>query len=1161
VSCHQSTTEGLVAATPGLTTVLSLGDHQYENGTSAEFLGSYDATWGKVKTSTKPVPGNHEYQTTNATGYYGYFGSAAGDPARGYYSYDLGVWHIVALNANCNLVSCAAGSPQEAWLKADLQAHPASCTLAYWHQPRFTQGDVGEEPMVDPFWQDLYAAHADLILNGHTHAYERYALQDPNQNLAADGIRELVIGTGGVNFSKFPNFEPNVETSQATTFGIMRLTLHASSYNWAFVPDTSGAYTDSGSTACHGRGGAVPGPPGGATAAAGNRTATVNWTPPTSTGSSPITSYTVTSAPGGITATVAAPATSALVTGLTNGTSYTFTVAATNSAGTGAGSTPSNAVTPVGPGIAKLSPNTGRLAGGAMVSITGSGFTGSTAVRFGANPAVSFTVTSPTSIVAAAPSGSLGQVDVVVTTPTGPTPTSPTDKFTYSPYDHIFTILMENQDYTTIIGPGGPTYTNSLANTRGLAANYDGLAHPSLGNYLGLTAGDTFAATTNAMQDCNPTGVCVFSAPNLAANLLDPAGLSWKAYQESMPAPCALTDTSPYVVHHNPFVYYANIQNKAAECTSKVVPYTGFSTDLATAATTPNYAFITPNVNDDMHTGTVAQGDTWLSQNVPPILNSPAFTQQKSLLFIVWDEDTGSSTNHVATVVAASGAPTHVVSNTPYTHYSLLKTVETTWGLGTLTTNDQAASPMTDLVTPPPAPTLSGIVPTSGPAGTQVTVNGANLTGVTSVAFGGVAATTFSVNGAGSAITATTPAGSGAVSVSVTTPGGTASLSNAYTYTVSAPTISGVSPNAGPLSGGTPVTISGSGLNGATSVSFGGVAAAGVSVVSPSQITATTPAGSGTVSVSVTTPGGTGSLAGAYTYVAAPSLSGVSPASGPSSGATVVTISGSNLTGATSVGFGGVAATAVSVNAAGSAITATTPAGSGTVSVSVTTPGGTAGLSNAYTYTAAAFPTAAGVVFAQDSFAGRSVTGGWGTASDGHGWGLQSGSAAALSVSIGSGRVAGSGSLATLRLTLGTGSAADTEVVDRYTSSDYANDAGQVLLRLSNASTYYRAGLDSPVSGPEINIMRTTGGTETRVANVAFAAVNGASYWQRARVTTSGTTAVISVRVWRDGTAEPTTWNLTWTDTAPLPAGTAGLAAWDGGAGWAADHFSAGKLN
>ncbi|HEU5001667.1 MAG TPA: Ig domain-containing protein, partial [Actinomycetota bacterium] len=209
---------------------------------------------------------------------------------------------------------------------------------------------------------------------------------------------------------------------------------------------------------------------------------------------------------------------------------------------------------------------------------------------------------------------------------------------------------------------------------------------------------------------------------------------------------------------------------------------------------------------------------------------------------------------------------------------------------------------------------------------------------------------------------------------------------------------------------------------------------------------------------------------------------------------------------------------------------------------------------------APSFPIAAGTIVALDTFTRGSVTNGWGTASDGHLWGLQSGAASVLSVAGNQGRVQGSNSMATARVTLGSATSLNAEAVDRYTSGDYANDCGHLLLRYSSATSFYVAGLDSPVSGAEINVMKMSGGTEARVASVAFPAVNGTAYWQRVRVTNSGSTATIQVRVWKDGTAEPSTWNLSYTDTAALPAGTAGIESWDDGLGWAIDHFSAGSL-
>jgi hypothetical protein len=243
--------------------VLALGDLQYACGGAAAFQQSYDPTWGRVKSITYPATGNHEYQTSggtdcdttgHASGYFNYFGSAAGDPTKGYYSWDIAGWHMIVLNSNCSQVGgCGAGSPQEAWLRADLAAHPAACTLAYWHHPRFTSDAyAGNATNMSTAWQDLYNAGADLVLNGHTHEYERFAPQTPGG--VADptrGIREIIVGTGGVNHSSFGTILPNSEVRNATTFGVLQLTLHPASYDWTFQPIPGSTFTDSGSTACH----------------------------------------------------------------------------------------------------------------------------------------------------------------------------------------------------------------------------------------------------------------------------------------------------------------------------------------------------------------------------------------------------------------------------------------------------------------------------------------------------------------------------------------------------------------------------------------------------------------------------------------------------------------------------------------------------------------------------------------------------------------------------------------------------------------------------------------------------------------------------------------------------------------------------------------------
>lgn len=253
-SCSSSGDEAtgvLLDSLPG--TVAAVGDLAYSSGTTLQFLNCFDPSWGRQRARMRPAAGNHEYETTGAAPYFAFFGSAAGDPATGYYSYGLGGWHIVVLNAECAQVGgCGVGSPQEQWLKADLQAHPAACTLAYFHEPRFSSGEHGDEPAFAPFWQDLYDAGADVVLGGHDHLYERFAPQTPAGALdTARGLREFVVGTGGVNHGYITSVDANSEVRNADTYGVLSLVLHPGSYDWRFVPVAGGTFTDSGSQACH----------------------------------------------------------------------------------------------------------------------------------------------------------------------------------------------------------------------------------------------------------------------------------------------------------------------------------------------------------------------------------------------------------------------------------------------------------------------------------------------------------------------------------------------------------------------------------------------------------------------------------------------------------------------------------------------------------------------------------------------------------------------------------------------------------------------------------------------------------------------------------------------------------------------------------------------
>ena len=257
-SCQQQATSDLLVGQP-LSAVLMLGDGAYEDGTLGQFQTFYDPTWGRFKSITHPATGNHEYQTPDAQGYFQYFGAAAGDPRLGYYSYDIGTWHMIVLNSNCYKFAggCGANTAQVKWLHADLAAHPNSCTLAYWHHPHFSSGfsydDNGGRNVTTAFWRELYTAGADVVLNGHDHDYERFGLQDPEgEPDPGYGIREFVVGTGGRSHSSFPTPSLNSEVREGGTFGVLLLTLHRASYDWRFVPIPGSTFTDSGSGLCHG---------------------------------------------------------------------------------------------------------------------------------------------------------------------------------------------------------------------------------------------------------------------------------------------------------------------------------------------------------------------------------------------------------------------------------------------------------------------------------------------------------------------------------------------------------------------------------------------------------------------------------------------------------------------------------------------------------------------------------------------------------------------------------------------------------------------------------------------------------------------------------------------------------------------------------------------
>jgi len=262
-TCGMRATSDLILGDSAVDNVLALGDLQYECGSYSDFLASYDPSWGRVAAMTWPALGNHEYQRGNdpfghacpgqGLGYFQYWGSrVAGPTGNGYYSWDLGSWHLIALNSECSFVPCDVTSAQTTWLKNDLDNTSAQCTLAYWHRPRFTGKKNGPIGRTGPFWDLLYSHNAELVLNGHKHAYARFAPLTPAGVIdTTNGVRQFISGTGGKSRGLVPSTFAMVEkVDPARRYGVLRLVLHPTSYDYEFIA-TDGTIVDSGTTACH----------------------------------------------------------------------------------------------------------------------------------------------------------------------------------------------------------------------------------------------------------------------------------------------------------------------------------------------------------------------------------------------------------------------------------------------------------------------------------------------------------------------------------------------------------------------------------------------------------------------------------------------------------------------------------------------------------------------------------------------------------------------------------------------------------------------------------------------------------------------------------------------------------------------------------------------
>ena len=242
-------TAALLDSIPG--TVFTLGDDAYPDGTDWNFAHCYDITWGRHRYRTLPSIGNHEYNGPDGMDYYNYYGSSAGTPMRAWYSYNLGTWHIIVLDSNCNQIDCTSGSPEYMWLQNDLAANTQACTLAMWHHPLFTSTASAIKTWTQPWWQLLYNAKVDLNLVGHNHIYERFGAQNPSGQADPNGIVEIVVGTGGESNGGFDTILANSVVRNDQTYGVLKLTLQTNSYTFQFVPIAGSSFTDSGSATCH----------------------------------------------------------------------------------------------------------------------------------------------------------------------------------------------------------------------------------------------------------------------------------------------------------------------------------------------------------------------------------------------------------------------------------------------------------------------------------------------------------------------------------------------------------------------------------------------------------------------------------------------------------------------------------------------------------------------------------------------------------------------------------------------------------------------------------------------------------------------------------------------------------------------------------------------
>ncbi len=636
-------------------------------------------------------------------------------------------------------------------------------------------------------------------------------------------------------------------------------------------------------------------------------------------------------------------------------------VAVTTPFGTSATSAADQFSYVVAPTVTGLSPTSGPVAGGTLVTITGTSFTGATAVDFGTMAATNIAVVSSTTITADSPART-GTVDVTVTTPGGKSGNSSADKFTYIAAPAV----------SELSPTSGPAAGGTLVTITGT-------------NLAGATAVDFGTAAATNITVVNSTTITADSPAGsgvVDVTVATPGVTSAKSSADEFtyvvaPAVTGLSPTSgPAAGGSLVTITGANLTGPTAVDfgTTAATNITVVSSTTITADSPAGAGIVDVTVNTPAGRSATSSADQFtyvpgpavsdLSPTSGPLAGGTLVTITGTNLAGATAVDFGATAATNITVVSS----TTITADSPAGTGTVNVTVTTTGG----TSATSAADQFTYFA----APTVSGLSPASGPVtgGTLVTVTGASFTGATEVDFGTTAATDVTVVNS-TTITADSPAGSGVVNVSVTTPGGksAASAADQFTY-IAAPGVTGLSPTTGPAAGGTLVTISGANFTGATAVDFGTTAATNIKVVNSATITADSSAGTGIVDVTVTTPGGSSvtSVADRFTYIAAPVVSGLSPGSGPTGGAMLVTITGANFTGATSVDFGAAAATDVTV-VNSDAITAVSPTGSGVVSVTVTTPGGTSASSAASQFAYVAVSAVTGLSPTSGSAAGGTL--------------------------------------------------------------------------------------------------------------------------------------------------------------------------------------------